>query len=249
MFYELTLKSEMPLTIVLTYLVYVKYMNYKVSMLPPFKRNMKSFLTFIMVIHNLIMTIYSIYSTINVVSIILNQFQQQSFIEFLSDREKNLKNNINKYIYIFYMSKYYELVDTIILHLNCKQASFLQTYHHAGAIISTFMLAKSQTHLGWIFVSLNSMVHTIMYLYYAFTCVGIKFRYKYFITNLQIIQFISGLSILMIHLLFAEGVLSDGTDQYAHAFPAFFNVFYVVILIILFKGFSKRTYGNKQKRE
>ncbi|KAG0416460.1 Elongation of fatty acids protein sre1, partial [Dictyocoela roeselum] len=182
-------------------------------------------------------------------NIVWKHLKSQSFINFLSDKEMYLRNSLCWYIYLFYLSKYYELVDTIILHINKKRASFLQTYHHAGAIIATFLLTNSKTQMGWIFISLNTFVHSIMYLYFAFTCIGIRFKYKHFITNMQIMQFLAGIVLLGMHLLFAENPLSDGVDKYANAFTVFFNLFYVVVLIVLFNGFFKRTYGDKRKQE
>ena len=36
--------------------------------------------------------------------------------------------------YLFYLSKYYEFVDTMILVVKQKKVSVLQSYHHAGAV-------------------------------------------------------------------------------------------------------------------
>ncbi|KAG0438778.1 Elongation of fatty acids protein sre1 [Dictyocoela muelleri] len=242
--YELSLNWRTPLTIAIIYIIYVKYMNNKILSAKPFKRELKSFLTFSMVFHNLAMSAYSLYSTMKVVPEIIHHYKIQTFHDFLSDRQMLLKTKIDFYIWLFYVSKYYELVDTIILHLNRKQASFLQTYHHAGAILSTFLFTKANSHLGWIFVALNSIVHTIMYLYYAFTCIGIRFRYKYFITNMQIIQFLTGIFLLIIHVAFVDA-LPAAFDKFAFGC----NLIYVLILLYLFSQFSKKTYGVKKKKD
>lgn len=39
------------------------------------------------------------------------------------------------YGWLFYLSKFYEVVDTAIIILKGKKSSLLQTYHHAGAMI------------------------------------------------------------------------------------------------------------------
>lgn len=39
------------------------------------------------------------------------------------------------YGWLFYLSKFYEVVDTAIIIAKGKKSSLLQTYHHAGAMI------------------------------------------------------------------------------------------------------------------
>jgi hypothetical protein len=41
---------------------------------------------------------------------------------------------ILRYGYLFYLSKYYEVIDTAILLFKGKKAKTLQVYHHAGAV-------------------------------------------------------------------------------------------------------------------
>jgi hypothetical protein len=45
------------------------------------------------------------------------------------------ENGLAWYGFWFYLSKFYEVVDTAIIILKGKKSSLLQTYHHAGAMI------------------------------------------------------------------------------------------------------------------
>eukprot|EP00484_Ammonia_sp_Unknown_P020923 CAMPEP_0197030512 /NCGR_PEP_ID=MMETSP1384-20130603/9736_1 /TAXON_ID=29189 /ORGANISM="Ammonia sp." /LENGTH=210 /DNA_ID=CAMNT_0042459885 /DNA_START=22 /DNA_END=651 /DNA_ORIENTATION=+ len=69
--------------------------------------------------------------------------------------------------YLFYLSKYYEFVDTYILVYKGKQPSFLQKFHHIGAVLSMWIIITTHSHTGYIFVIPNSFIHSIMYFYYA----------------------------------------------------------------------------------
>lgn len=60
-------------------------------------------------------------------------------------------------------------MDTIIILLKGRRSSLLQTYHHAGAIITMYMGYNYRAHPIWIFTTFNSFVHTIMYAYYGKT--------------------------------------------------------------------------------
>jgi hypothetical protein len=44
------------------------------------------------------------------------------------------KAGMGRLAFLFYLSKYYEFVDTIILVVKRKRVLLLQTYHHAGAV-------------------------------------------------------------------------------------------------------------------
>ncbi|KAI8330702.1 GNS1/SUR4 family-domain-containing protein [Chlamydoabsidia padenii] len=68
---------------------------------------------------------------------------------------------------------YYEVVDTIIILLKGRRSSLLQTYHHAGGMIAMWAGIRFRSQAVWIFVVLNSVVHSILYTYYALTSVGI----------------------------------------------------------------------------
>lgn len=103
--------------------------------------------------------------------------------------------HLGKYAYIFYLSKYYEVFDSVILLLKGKKVSNLQSYHHAGAIICMWIAYRYQSQPVWgkffvhfpsrtlirqsitdmtfafafacvVFCVFNSLVHTCMYTYY-----------------------------------------------------------------------------------
>lgn len=64
--------------------------------------------------------------------------------------------------WLFYMSKFYEVVDTLIILARGKKSSTLQTYHHAGVIICGWATVLYESPLGAIGVVLNSAIHTLM---------------------------------------------------------------------------------------
>jgi hypothetical protein len=66
------------------------------------------------------------------------------------------------YGWIFYLSKFYELIDTLIILAKGKKSSLLQTYHHAGAMVSVWAGIRYMSSPIWMFVMVNSGVHAIM---------------------------------------------------------------------------------------
>lgn len=64
--------------------------------------------------------------------------------------------------WIFYMSKFYEIVDTMIILARGKKSSTLQTYHHAGVLLCGWASLKYESPAVLVGIVLNSGVHTLM---------------------------------------------------------------------------------------
>ncbi|GAA5842952.1 hypothetical protein JCM9279_004040 [Rhodotorula babjevae] len=110
--------------------------------------------------------------------------------------------SFSKFAYLFYLSKFYEIVDTAILLLKGKKVGMLQSYHHTGAIWTMYSAYVTQAMPIWLFVVFNSFIHSIMYTYYAFSTVSLPFpRFlKKSLTRLQITQFLVGGSLAASYL-------------------------------------------------
>lgn len=64
--------------------------------------------------------------------------------------------------WIFYLSKFYEVVDTAIILAKGKRSSTLQTYHHAGAMMCMWAGIRYMAAPIWIFTLVNSGIHAMM---------------------------------------------------------------------------------------
>lgn len=66
------------------------------------------------------------------------------------------------YGWFFYLSKFYEVLDTVIILAKGKRSSTLQTYHHAGAMMSMWAGIRYMSPPIWMFVFVNSGIHALM---------------------------------------------------------------------------------------
>ena len=66
------------------------------------------------------------------------------------------------YGWLFYVSKFYEVLDTMIILAKGKKSSFLQTYHHAGAMMCMWAGMRYMSPPIWMFVLINSFIHALM---------------------------------------------------------------------------------------
>ncbi|KAG9254880.1 GNS1/SUR4 family-domain-containing protein [Emericellopsis atlantica] len=105
------------------------------------------------------------------------------------------------YGWIFYLSKFYEVIDTLIILAKGKPSSTLQTYHHAGAMLCMWAGIRFMSSPIWVFVLVNSFIHSLMYTYYTVTAFHIKVpvAIKRSLTTMQITQFLLGGSYTMLH--------------------------------------------------
>lgn len=105
------------------------------------------------------------------------------------------------YGWFFYLSKFYEVLDTIIILAKGKRSSTLQTYHHAGAMMCMWAGIRYMSPPIWMFVFVNSGIHAMMYTYYTLTALSVKVPQpiKRALTTMQIIQFLVGASYAALH--------------------------------------------------
>ncbi|OGM42406.1 hypothetical protein ABOM_008369 [Aspergillus bombycis] len=110
------------------------------------------------------------------------------------EAESLWEKGMNYYTWLFYISKYYEIIDTLLLLVKGKRVSFLQMYHHAGVIICSWVGVIYRTPQAVVGIFLNAGIHTLMYLYYSLTILRIKVPVfiKRTLTRLQITQFVLG---------------------------------------------------------
>jgi len=100
------------------------------------------------------------------------------------------------YYMINYYFKYLELFDTVFLALKKKPLAFLHVFHHSATAMLCFTQLNGKTSVSWVVISLNLLVHVIMYYYYYATAGGAKIWWKKYLTSMQIIQFVVDLFVV-----------------------------------------------------
>lgn len=100
--------------------------------------------------------------------------------------------------FLFCFSKLPELVDTLFIVLRKQKLIFLHWYHHVTVFIYCWYHYAAHIRPAQWFITLNFLVHSIMYSYYALRASG-RVRppiwVNMFITLLQLLQMVFGVGI------------------------------------------------------
>ncbi|KAI4269559.1 MAG: hypothetical protein L6R38_007429 [Xanthoria sp. 2 TBL-2021] len=112
------------------------------------------------------------------------------------------------YGWLFYLSKYYELLDSALILTKGKSTTRMQIFHHAGAMLSTWAGIRYMSPPIWMFVFINSGIHSFMYTYYTLKHMNIHLPrlLKSALTAAQITQIVFGVSYAMAHLFIAYDI-------------------------------------------
>ncbi|KAJ1794279.1 hypothetical protein LPJ59_004572 [Coemansia sp. RSA 2399] len=197
-------------------------------------------MTMLVVVHNTVLAVYSAWAFRSVFPLFVNNMLRKGFFEGMCDTDGTVWNSaLFVHLYLFYVSKYYELLDTAIIILKGRKASLLQIYHHAGVILvmytSNYFTSPCSVFVVWE----NAGVHTIMYTYYALTALGFNPPGKHYLTSLQIFQFLFGQAVVIVYFLI-PGCLKPAQRLWPLIMTA-----YLLPLIYLFAQFFKNTYTKR----
>ncbi|GAB6026340.1 hypothetical protein CHUAL_012543 [Chamberlinius hualienensis] len=147
-------------------------------------------------------------------------------------------------IYLYFVSKPIEWLDTLffILRKKSRQLTPLHVYHHSSIFAISWALTRCVPS-GSTFVPelLNSIVHVVMYGYYAISAFGPEVQkylwWKKYITMFQLVQFV---------LQFSHGLraIVMGCSEYS-IIPQYLIVSYATSFLILFGSFYLQNYIKK----
>ena len=158
-----------------------------------------------------------------------------------------LEMEIARVLWLHYLSKYFEMLDTFIFILRKKenQISFLHVYHHSSVVFLWWIGARwIPGGTSFIPALINSFVHVIMYTYYGLSSFASLRKYlwwKKYLTQLQMFQF----CFIIVHSI--SVITTSCRSIYPPLMPAVL-LCYVITLLLLFGKFYLGAYVSPKKK-
>jgi len=147
-------------------------------------------------VHNTLLTILSTLMFLGTSYGAFLKYQSQGFFNGLVCEQEiePIRGPLFYWSYIFYLSKFYELIDSYLLVLKKKPLIFLHVFHHFIMPYTCWAGLEGKWCMAlWTSAFWNSFVHVWMYYYYAVSTLGYSPWWKKYLTGLQIYQFVSGI--------------------------------------------------------
>ncbi|CAA6659422.1 unnamed protein product [Spirodela intermedia] len=222
-----------PLLIFVTIFSYLALVLFLRRLLPPRPSPhppLRLILRFISPVHNAVILFLSLTMAIGCSLAAASQMPSPTWVFCFPPGETAAKGPVFFYAHIFYLSKIYELVDTLLILLSSdgRRLSFLHVYHHAVVLIMSRLWITAKQSLMPVALVTNASVHVVMYGYYLCSSLGVLHQLRSF----------SGLSMAP---LLQGGCSGMG----AWLFNAAFNG----SLLFLFLDFHKSNYRSTKKRD
>ncbi|EGC28573.1 hypothetical protein DICPUDRAFT_159984 [Dictyostelium purpureum] len=212
-----------------------------------FMRNRKPFsLKNITILHNIILCLWSLAMCVGIIyEVIKRSVAEGSPLFTFCEAAKGYDNGVSYYwSYIFYISKFYELLDTVIIVLKKKPLIFLHVYHHCIVVWLCWYFLYSGWNLQLWVVFLNTFVHVFMYYFYFQSARGISVWWKKYITKIQILQFCC---LGVAGVLHVTAINTVGCVTHYPCFAAAYSINFS--FLFLFTQFYKKSYSGPKKAQ
>ena len=174
----------------------------------------------------------------------------------VADEGGLMKGRALAWAYLFYLIKFYELVDTLLLAIRGKKIIPLHIYHHLVMLPTMWSCFNGELLLCLLMASFfNSLVHVIMYTFYGTTSLKMKLplALKKAVTKVQIVQFVMGalggstfvvLYVRQPRLSFPYFTQGCAGEPYAIVATTCINLSFLV----MFSSFFRTTYRKEKDR-
>uniref|UniRef100_A0A8C1Z965 Elongation of very long chain fatty acids protein n=1 Tax=Cyprinus carpio TaxID=7962 RepID=A0A8C1Z965_CYPCA len=153
--------------------------------------------------------------------------------------------------YAFVLSKAPELGDTLFIVLRKQKLIFLHWYHHITVLLYSWYSYKDMVAGGGWFMTMNYLVHAVMYSYYALRAAGFKISRKFamFITLTQITQMVMGCVVnYLVYSWMQQGQECPSHVQNIVWSSLMYLSYFVLFCQFFFEAYITKTKSNAAKK-
>jgi len=232
-----------PVSLCFGYLISVYFLSIWMKGKPKFE------LYWIRVVHNTFLSFASFVMVLGVTKEIIHLYQTYGVEALFCDEQQKQQRETTLYFwyYVFFLSKFYEFIDTYILIVRHKPITFLHCFHHFITAFLCWVGLYSGMAPQWIVIGLNGSIHVFMYYYFLASTLGFDVWWKKYLTSAQIVQFcldLVGIGTWWYYFLGLKKQCSGSIEA------LLFANFVLGSFLLLFVNFYRKTYqrgGEKQE--
>jgi len=196
-------------------------------------------------LHNAVLMVLSIFMFVGTINAVIRRYLEVGLYDiFCMPNHHHIKGDGAFWEWVFYVSKFYELLDSVLLALGKKRnLNFLHVYHHF-IVVPLFWSYNTTYSFGhWMLILTNTWVHIFMYYYFAVSSAfGWSVWWKKYITIMQLVQFFFDLSLTW-PLYPMEYIYGTGCST--ELWTLHFGQFIGFTFVILFYRLYKETYNTR----
>jgi len=199
---------------------------------------------YLMLLHNVFLSVFSAVIFVGMVHALISRLISgyTTYDLFCDPQWRHHTGSVGFWLYLFYLSKIYEFLDTVFTVLKGKKPTFLHVSHHVMTLFNAYIGVVLGVSCHWIGHLSNTLIHTFMYYYYAVNMLGYHVWWKKYLTAVQIIQFwitLGSLQIWGAFHFFGEGC--SGT-WYTYLYTTLVHIAFHV----MFTNFYRESYTQKK---
>jgi hypothetical protein len=159
-----------------------------------------------------------------------------------TDRQEVFNNRLWFWCVVFYISKYYEFFDTVILLLRKRPLLVLHVWHHCSVSVLSLIFLRANMTFFFTGVIINGTIHTFTYYFYFQSSLGNTMWWKKYLTQAQMVQFLWGIASWLPWPVFCSANRTTETDVVVAA-----NFLILSSFFGLFLNFFNHTYKRTGK--
>ena len=196
--------------------------------------------------HNLLMSLLSLLMFAGCLVEVIRRSTAESSLSWLvcEPRGNPPSGPLYFWSYMYYLSKYVELLDTVFLALKGKLEGWggLNVYHHSVVVFMAWWWLEYAMSLQFYGLLFNTSVHVIMYYYFYLRSLGTVPTWRAFITRYQITQFVTSCSLLPVNWVYHFGLSQAGCNGEV---SLLLNLVFNLTLLSEFFAIHKASSSNK----
>lgn len=203
----------------------------------------------LLILHNSFLSLGSLVMVAGFIAGYREQYAEEEsaadmFVRTCCDPGEPLFGKLQFWLYIFYLSKYYEFLDTFFLCLTMRRVIPLHWIHHLLTLTVAWIGLETRHTVMGLACVMNATVHVIMYAYYAYKLLNPEFEpwWKRHLTKLQMRQFMANVVGLGIWTYFDRVAEKNCSGE---MWVIYVVLGVMIIFLGMFAAFSKKTYGSK----